>query len=248
MDNKLNNFILGVNKNFIHEKVVLAPCWTPESVGISSTCISNGACQIWDCTVNGINFTYIVTGVGAGRCLDIVIALRETSCKSVLFIGSAGALKEGIEIGDIAFPNEVLSAEGASRYLNKNIEKDLFLEKFFVDVPLFNRLINCLNDNEKNNQRNVYIGRSISVESIAAQYKHIESFRAKNCMFIDMESSAFLAASKYTNIKAAIAYCISDNIAQGEPLYLVSSEKTEYRKQIRKTVFPKIINSFVKGD
>ena len=94
MREEIVKFILGVDPLKIHEVVIIAPCWKPESVGIYGNQIQNGTCQIWDCAVNNIRFTYIVSGVGAAACLDLVRVLQNTKCKKILFIGSAGALKE----------------------------------------------------------------------------------------------------------------------------------------------------------
>lgn len=89
-------------------------------------------------------------------------------------------------------------------------------------------------------------GNGISVESIFSQYDHIEDFINMNCTFIDMESSAFLAASEKIGIPSTIVYCISDNVISGKPLYNTSKEETEFRKRIRKKIIPDIISAFVK--
>ena len=98
----------------------------------------------------------------------------------------------------------------------------------------------------KNNDSLLYhTGLGVSVESIALQYDYISQFNEFGCKFIDMESSAFLAAANNGNIRALIIYCISDNISQNEPLYLISDEMIRYRKSLRRKIFPQIIKSFV---
>lgn len=247
MNNSLINFILGVNPDIIHKYVIIAPCWLPDSVGVKATLISKKTCELWECKVADIDVTYIVPGVGACGCADIVMSLKETKCKYALFIGSAGALSKGISIGDIAFPSEIICAEGASRFLYNNIENDLFGRKYHVDSIVLNSICK-IEKMYEDYKVNIHYGLGISVESIISQYKHINKMIGYGCSFIDMESSAFLAASECAGIKSAIAYCISDNVMQEEPLYLVSEEKLAYRKQIRKEIFPNIIYSFVKGE
>lgn len=248
MDDKLAKFILGVDTEIINEKVVIAPCWFPDSVGMKADSVSDGSCKIWNCEVRNSVFTYIVSGVGAAACLDVVTALGNTKCKDILFIGSAGALIEGVAIGDIVIPENIVCAEGASRFVNKCISSDCYGKKYAVDKALYQRMINFLLNNVMLGEKKLHTGDGISVESIALQFDHISEFITKDCKFIDMESSAFLAACNKVNIKGLIAYCISDNVAIGEPLYLLTEEITLYRKKVRKNIFPRIIEYYVVGE
>lgn len=248
MCGEIVKFILGVNPLMIHEIVIVAPSWMPESVGLRGHKIQSGTYQIWDCVVDNIQITYIVTGVGAAACLDLVTVLQNTKCKKILFIGSAGALKKGINIGEIAIPANVVCAEGASRYINGNLKNDNFGYKYSVDKKLYYNLINDLKNRKINDLVTVHTGLGISVESIVFQYDYISLFDEFGCKFIDMESSAFLAAANNVNIKALIIYCISDNLSQDEPLYSLPNEIIQYRKSLRKKIFPKIIRSFIKGE
>lgn len=248
MDEEIVKFILGVDPLTIHEIVIVAPCWMPESVGIHGIKIQNGTYQIWNCKVDNIEFTYIVSGVGAAACLDLVTVLQNTKCTKILFIGSAGALKKGINIGEIAIPDRIMCAEGASRYINGNLKKDNFGCKYSVDKKLYNNLINTLKCRKINDAFLYHTGLGVSVESIVLQYDYISEFNEFGCKFIDMESSAFLAAANNANIRALIIYCISDNIFQNEPLYSVPDEIIQYRKSLRKKIFPQMIRSFIKGE
>lgn len=244
----LNEFILGVKPNQIREKVVVAPCWLPESVGIvEKKQISEGSCKIWDCLIEEESFTYIVTGVGAAVCMDVVLALKNTACKQILFIGSAGAFIEEINIGDFAIPNGVISAEGASRYIGDLLANDSYGKCFYVENELQRKLLLCLKNKCKGFEINIYDGIGISVESILLQYRHMDEFLNLGCAFIDMEASAFLAACINANIQGAVVFCISDNTVRNEPLYKVSIEKTNYRKKVRNEIMPLVLKEFVYG-
>ncbi len=248
MSDLLNEFILGVNTNRIKEKVIIAPCWMPESVGITyAKKIGESSCQVWECMIDKKTFTYIVTGVGAATCMDVVMALKDTICNQILFIGSAGALRVGINIGDFAVPKEIISAEGASRYIGNNLDEDVFGKHFDTSNELQHRLIDCLNNKLNGLEICAYEGIGISVESILLQYNHIDEFVNMKCDFVDMESSAFLAACSAANFHGAVIFCISDNILQDEPLYKVSFDKTDYRKKVRKKIMPLVLREFVYG-
>lgn len=244
----LNEFILGVRPNQIREKVVIAPCWVPETVGIAETKkIGDDSCKTWDCVIEDETFTYIVTGVGAAVCMDIVLALKNTICKQILFIGSAGALVEEIKIGDFAVPNGMISAEGASRYIGDYLVNDIYGKCFYAENELQRKLLLCLKNKSQELDINIYDGIGISVESILLQYRHIDEFINLKCAFIDMEASAFLAACNSVNIQGAVVFCISDNTIRKEPLYKVTTEKTNYRKKVRNIIMPLVLKEFVYG-
>ncbi len=239
---ELASFILGTDPDRISERVLLAPCWLPDSVGLSSELIADQSSKIWYCRT--LDLTYIVTGVGAALCADTVMSLQYTRCKSILFIGSAGSLSEKIRIGDFAIPNTVYCAEGASRFLNKDLRTDLFETPFSADPVLTECMRNAAAAALSDKSYCLHFGTGISVESIFSQYKHLERFQRLGCTLIDMESSAVLAAASIIGIKSAVVYCISDNAAVGKPLYAVPKEETAFRKAGRKAIMPALISEF----
>ena len=245
---KLQKFILGCDPTCIQPKVIIAPCWTPESVGIeNSELISNSACQIWECVLEQETITYIVCGVGASFCADVVMALQGTSCKRILFLGSAGSLKSELDIGDIGIPNSIICGEGASRYLQEELTTDLFGKEICTSSSLQTHLFAVANKCVEEVGVNCFEGVGVSVESIYSQYRHLAQFEQSGCSYIDMESSAFLYAANKIGVERAVAYCISDNVKNNEALYEVTEARTNYRKQIRRKVMPQIIRAFLKG-
>lgn len=243
MNKELVDFILGTDCRNISDTVIIAPCWSPESVGISGSLISNYCCEIWDCYMSGYKFTYIVTGVGAARCLDIMSALGENGCKKALFIGSAGTFASGISIGEIAIPEKVICAEGATRFLYSDYKEDCLGRAYSVNQDIVKSIVH----EAKSYRICLHYGIGISLESIYHQYKFINSFVSDNITFVDMESSAFLSASEKYGIKSAIVYCISDNVVDSEPLYHVAQHKLLFRKNQRREYFPSLIMGYLKA-
>ncbi len=221
---------------------MLAPCWLPDSVGLSAELIAEKSCKIWYC--KAYDLTYIVTGVGAALCLDIVTSLQYSRCKHLLFLGSAGALSAEIGIGDFAIPHTVYCAEGATRFLEADLHTDMYGKAFMADPVLASHLRSAAVAALSNQKYCLHSGTGISVESIFSQYRHLETFRRHGCTLIDMETSAVFAASSRIGIKCAAVYCISDNVCDGKPLYAVSNEDTAYRKAARKAVIPALISAF----
>lgn len=243
-DKNYCSFFLGCEGEKIQEIVIIAPCWRPETVGIEQyELIANNDCLIWDCKLNDTPFTYIVTGVGACKCLDVITSLKYTKCKKLLFLGSAGAITKKYKIGDIVFPKAVICAEGASRFLEEEMCSDTYGKLFKVSPTLWENLTRQAPLDKRIHIYSDTIG--ISVESIASQFKHIDEFLDLGAECIDMEASAFLASSQYINCECAICFCISDNSSNNEPLMELSEEQTIFRKQIRKDIVPKILELFI---
>lgn len=243
---KLSEFILGCKISDIEESVIIAPCWSPKSVGIiDCTLISKNNCEIWKCNIYQKKFTYIVSGVGAYSVADIVRAMEITKCKRIMMCGSAGAFNDNVNVGDMAFPEELICAEGASRYHQQNIEYDCFGKSVFVDSHLHKSILSVARNESSKLNIACHTDKSLSVESYYAEFKLLDFFKGINCGFIDMEASACINAAKQAGIPACICFCISDTFNKNETLVNISNEKTEFRKQIRYKIMPEIIMAFI---
>lgn len=246
MNTLQSEFVLGTNINRIRNNVIVAPCWLPKTVGITECKkIADGSCQIWDCSIESNRFTYIVMGIGAASCIDVVYALKNTHCKSVMFLGSAGALKHGVNIGDFAVPYCVKSAEGASRFIGDKLKDDVYGQAFFSSDKLTSAIGECLKEITDSFNVKAYTGIGISVESILLQYKHLDEFSLMECDFIDMEASAFLAACNSLGFLCAVVFCISDNVIDNKPLYNLDPAETLFRKKVRNNILPYVIKEFL---
>lgn len=243
---KLSEFILGCDLEKIRETVIMAPCWLPDSVGITgSELLADGSCKIWDCRIKEKDFTYILTGVGACNCADIVLALSNTACKRIMFIGSAGAIEKDICVGDIVLPDSFMVGEGASRYLQDSLKTDPFGAVFSVCSVSYDKILEAAKETAAEYGVACHTGRVISVESIYSQFGFINYFLEMGCSFLDMESSAFIVAAAKSKLEGIVCFCISDNSAKKQSLVTVSSELTQFRKGVRRKIMPAIIQKFI---
>ena len=244
----LARMILGVDPDRVRRRVVLAPCWHPDSVGVvDSTPISVSADErVWDCCMDGEPFTYILGGVGAGLCADVVLALETTACEELLFLGSAGAISDRVLVGDIAIVDGSICAEGATRYFLGDSLSDSFGLLSAANKPLSDQI--ALEAERQCAFLGVALWRGIavSVESIYMQGGFISSFQDMGASFVDMESSAVLAASQKIGISAAVVFCVSDNQLIGESLAELDDNKVSFRKSVRKDVMPGILSEFTR--
>lgn len=243
---KLSRFILGCDLEMIRETVIMAPCWLPDSVGISKVeLIADGSCKIWDCKIEDDSFTYVLTGVGAWNCADTVMALKNTSCKRIMFIGSAGAIEKDICVGDIVLPDSFIVGEGASRYLQDDLKTDSFGDVLSISSINYEKIMSIAKESAEKYGVSCHAGRVISVESIYSQFHFISCFLEMGCRYLDMESSAFIASTKRSGLEGVVCFCISDNSTKDQSLVTVDSTLTRFRKSVRRNVMPVIIKKYI---
>lgn len=249
---QLSEFLLGCSPDVIGNKVVFAPCWSPQSVGISDAQqISSGAHQIWDCRLDNIPFTYIVAGVGAGNCSDVVMSLKGSNCRKMLFLGSAGSITPHAAVGDLAVPDRVACGDGLCRYLSADLWQDRFGELCFPTKDLQQQVLHAavsVIDHHPELGIRCHTGKSASVETVYSQFQHLDIFREMQCAFLDMESAAFLKSAEVAKIEATLVFCISDNALLQQSLVTVPEALTRFRKDVRRILMPKIITAFLTAD
>lgn len=246
---QISTFLLGCDISIVREKVILAPCWEPQSVGIEcAQIICNHPNKVWDCTMDEKHFTFINSGIGASSCSDAVMSLKESACRQILFLGSAGGINMQINIGDLAIPNCVMCGDGVCRFISDDIRQDSFGEEYYPSFEMQRHILNAVEAKimlSPGLPVKCHTGKSTSVESIYFQFQHLESFQKLNCSFLEMEGAAFLKSAGIAGKDAAIVFCISDNAVLGQSLITVSKENTCFRKNIRRILMPTVISSFL---
>jgi purine-nucleoside phosphorylase len=241
---------LGVTREQIHERVIIAPWWEPsvfESLGSETRFLSaseNSAVKVWNIQVDNVEMTYIKTGIGAPVLTDAILALGVTACKKVLFIGSVGSLDVNIGIGDIVVPEYSMSGDGVSRYLKGGLlrSNDTFGDKSYPDEELFELLLH--NVQKVCGQTNVkyHVGKTFSIDTIFAQFAYIDEIIALGCNVIEMETASAFRAAALAGISLGALFSVSDNTVMKKSLYGGrTTEEIEYRKEVRRAIFPKII-------
>lgn len=240
---------LGIVPEQVQENVVIAPWWEPASLPglgcaeyISESDYS--AIKIWNIISDSMQISYIKTGIGAPVLMDALLSLGVTHCKRILFVGSVGSLDTAIGIGDIVIPEYSVCGDGASRYIAENSLKsgDIFSEKTYPDAELLNAIKKvteniCLDNNVK-----WHNGKAYSIDTIFAQFAHIDEIMNMNCDVIEMETAAAFRAAKIINIPIAAILSVSDNTVTNKSLISGrSKQEMDYRKFVRRELFPQII-------
>ena len=94
---------------------------------------------------------------------------------------------------------------------------------------------------QKNNVK-WHIGKNFSVDTIFAQFSHLDEIRALGCTTIEMETAAFFKATEICNIAAGAIFSVSDNSIKRKSLYSGrTEEEMQYREKVRANYIPQIV-------
>lgn len=243
---------LGVSINKIKDNVIIAPWWEPDTLPTlgESELISEHAAsvKVWNINNDGIEITYIKTGIGACVFSNVLLALGLTNCKRIIFIGSVGSLNKEMKIGDIVIPEFSICGDGVSRYIaSDDMYKDVFGEKVYPN----NQMLECAKRKTdyicRENNITWHIGKVFSVDTIFAQFAHIDTILETGCNAIEMETAVAFRISKLINIPLVALLNVSDNVISNKSLVSGrTEEENKYRKYVRREIFPEIIISMIK--
>lgn len=242
---------LGVHISDINEKVIISPGWQPEHLFAADKMVQIVdssplfGFKIWNIHHNEDCFTYIRTGYGASMVMDASLLLGLTGCKKILFVSSIGGLTKDIHIGDIVIPEFSANGDGASRYLSDDLGNAAFEEKQYPEQDLLQELLCETEHICGKNCVNWHVGRTICVDTIVAQYSHINTFVSKMYNSIDMESAVAFKAARMMNIPIAALLSVSDNSIINKSLLtsIDARKEREYRVFVRNQIIPQIIYS-----
>lgn len=222
----------------VQENVVLAPWWRHNMFENPDFIIEKINDVLYNITYKDLTFSYIeIRNIGAPAVMDFIMSLGVTKCKNLVFIGSTGSLDESIKIGDIVIPEYSICGDGASRYLNKNLE-DEFLKKEYPSLNMTNELINIL---KEDNIKYHYVP-NFSVDNIFAQFVHIDKILELGSKTIEMETANLFKCCEIMKMNVTAIFCVSDNTVLKKSLLSGrTDEENAYRHKVRFEIMPNII-------
>lgn len=219
--------VYGVSSNNEYDYVIITPNWNLDKINgdnkIEYTEITNNRyAQIYDLKINNKKILYVILQIGSPNIVDFCLACYKLKCENYIFMGSVGAIVKGISIGDCVIPSVGISGNGSTMFLSENI-KEKFLENTYSNNELNNRLIKVC----RNKGFNVLDEKIISVDTIFAEYTHLDKFRELGAKLIDMETASFFESINIIGKKGSALLLVSDNSANGE--HLISNNEESFK-------------------
>src|SRR3989338_5458567 len=157
-----------------------------------------------------------ITAINGGRFAADTGITTEILCSAqaatMLRLGSCGALREDIKVGDLIVVDSAVSGEGVTPYYvdhNKfKIQSDERLTKDLIEVAQGSGL-------------NVHVGKVWSTDAILRETREVIGKAVnQDAIAVDMVSSVFLTICQLYKIPATVILAVSDNVITGEMGFL----------------------------
>ncbi len=228
--------------------VIIAPWWDIGIFEEYNPIITKINDSLYNIKINDVEFSFVqLKMIGASVIMDTLLSLGITNCQNILFIGSVGSLSTHINIGDIVIPKYSICGDGASRYLNPNLE-DEFGKKEYPNEQITNKLLDVVKDVCKETKVNYHYVSNFSIDTIFAQFYHINYILNTGCETIEMETANFFKTAKTVGLNATALLCISDNTINKKSLYSGrTTTDNDYRKFVKSRIIPEIIIQLIKN-
>lgn len=237
----------GLENTLVYDALVVAPSYSPykllrdKSFKITETA-SQSYCRGFLIERDGLKLAWINTASGGCNMLDYLLICGELQLKRLIFIGSAGALKEGFAIGDVCTPSYSVAGTLANTYLKASLQDYVPFERVYPDKQYAAKVMALA----KSSGYPVKEASVFCTDSIAMEYTHLEEIRGFGTDLIEMETSAFYAIGKLMDIPAIALLVVSDNSATGVPLVGRSEEDRKVYDRARCVVLPDLIFKIAK--
>jgi len=156
-----------------------------------------------------------VTTINGGRFAADTSITTEIMCnaeiKTMVRLGSCGALREDIKVGDFIVAETALKGDGVTQY---------YVDQDFVptaDAELTKSLIEIAQKQAKVTGGTVHVGPCWTTDAILRETReHVGKAVDQGAIAVDMVSSAFLTICQLYKIPAAVILAVSDNVITGE--------------------------------
>ena len=235
------------NKNYeqILENVIIAPWWGHEMFDNLNFKIEQVGEKVFNLYRDDVSFSFIeLKRIGSPAIMDFILSLGVTKCKNIIFLGSVGSLDSNIKIGDLVVPEYSICGDGASRYLNKNLEDELFKHEY-PSVDYTNKLLKII---EQNNLKYHYVP-NYSIDTVFAQFYHVDKIIELGAKVIEMETAVLFKCNEILKKNVTALFCVSDNTILNKSLYSGrTEEENNHRHEVKYKVVPKIIIDMFKED
>lgn len=156
-----------------------------------------------------------VTAINGGRFAADTGITTEILCnaqaKVMIRLGSCGALREDMKVGDLVVVDSTFSGEGVTPYYVDKDFKTTSCKDLSAELVAIARKAGST----------VHVGKCWSTDAILRETREIVGKAvAEGCIAVDMVSSVFLTICQLYKIPAAVILAVSDNVITGEMGFL----------------------------
>lgn len=167
---------------------------------------------------DGVRVTAMNGGMFSANTAITTEIVCSIQAENIIRLGSCGALREDIKVGDLILATASMRGDGVTPY---------YVESSFVTKP-DPQLTEALEKAAKKLGSTLHMGKVWSTDALLRETKElVEEKAAAGAIAVDMVSSALLTIAQLNKVKAASLLAVSDNVMTGEtgftnPAYYIS--------------------------
>jgi uridine phosphorylase len=156
---------------------------------------------------DGVRVTAMNGGMFSANTAITTEIVCSIQAENIIRLGSCGALREDIKIGDLILATASIRGEGVTPY---------YVDRSFVTEP-DPQLTGALSKAAKKLGATLHTGKVWSTDALLRETKElVEEKAAAGAIAVDMVSSALLTIAQLNKVKAASLLAVSDNVMTGE--------------------------------
>jgi uridine phosphorylase len=155
----------------------------------------------------GIKVTAMNGGMFSANTAITTEIVCNVQAESLLRLGSCGALREEIKVGDLILATGVIRGEGVTPY---------YVDEKFQTIPDV-KITESLEKAAEKLGVKLHKGKVWSTDALLRETKELVEEKANaGAIAVDMVSSALLTIAQVYKVKAASILAVSDNVITGE--------------------------------
>jgi len=236
--------LFGIKAGQIRENCILIPV-IPKGV-LAEFKINNLARGKLYSAASNDDFTLVHTMIGPAFTGDAVLWLKEAGCRNIILFGSCGAVREAkdLTIGSLVTPVKCYANESFTDFLGGGLSLKIASSPSAPRNDTAKK-IGGAGNNIVGVQKNLVSelvkitgARKVicaSIPSLKLEESMTKVFMKNKIDVVDMECSACFAAAKYTGLKAAALFYVSDVINKYSFYRALDADKKEKLSSAIKT-------------
>lgn len=182
---------------------------------------------------------WIQCSTGESSLIDELSTCSYLNFDKLVFVGVVGSLTSEIDLGALCWPKWCVSGNLANGYLLENIYDYKPFEKVYPnDIDFVNKVINLYPQ--------MICEGVFCTDSIIYEYYHLDFIKSFNVKLIEMETSSFYLMADLLEKPAIALLAVSDNSANGDPLFGRTEQQKIAYNITRKQAIPNIIMDIAK--
>lgn len=237
----------GFRSDVHYDMLVVAPAWQPTKILKETDCevtvtaehtYTNG----YEVVMGGKRIAWMQCASGACNLIDHLLVCLDLDFDKLVFLGAVGALKPGVQVGDVCTPVRCIAGTMADAYLLDDFRDWQPFREVRPNDPAFVEQVIALADFPVR-KAGVYC-----TDSISCEYYHLDFIKGFDVDLIEMETSSFYRLAGLMEKKAVALLAVSDNSAVGEPLLGLTEAQRDRFHQGRNILIPRLLEKIAQMD